>query len=131
MNKVRLVVLGIVFSFIGTALAQTNGGYTCLSTSVTSASVPAGIMSPGRMTAFFIHVRSSPAADPVLIFPYTGTTVPTAVPSPANVLERPSGSEFSDAVSCDSTTCKDAVGQGWAAYLASGSSAITVDACYR
>ncbi len=134
MRWTRIIILGVVLGLITAALVEadsTNNGYTCISTSVTSNSAPVGIMSPGRMTTFLIHVRSSPAADPVLLFPYVSTPVPTSVPSPAAVVERPSGSDFFDGVNCDQTSCVDAIGQGWAAVLAGGSTAITVDSCYR
>lgn len=113
------------------ALAQTNNNYTCVSTSVTSATVPTAIFTPNRITTWIAHARSSPAADPVLIFPYVGPTVPTAVPSPAGVMEIPSGSSVSDAVTCPASTCLDAIGEGWAAVLAGGSTGQTVDFCSR
>jgi hypothetical protein len=124
-----LPIVGVL-CFVGTVLAQTNNGYTCLSTTIGSSTSPVAIATPGRITTWTAHVRSTPAADPVLIFPYTGT-VPTAVPSPAAAMEIPSGNMLADAITCSEPTCKDAIGQGWAAVLLSGSTSTVVDFCAR
>lgn len=112
------------------ALAQNNTyrNYTCVSTSVTSATVPVAVMTPGLMQSWILHVRSTPASDPVLLFPYTGALPGTA---PAGVIERASGTDFADQITCNAPDCRYAVGSGWGAVLASGVTATTVDACNR
>jgi hypothetical protein len=126
----RFLPVALVLGYVGVVWAQTNNTYTCLSTTISSSSSPVAVATPGRMTTWIAHVRSTPAADPVLIFPYTGT-VPTAVPSPAAAMEIPSGSYLPDAVTCPAPTCLDAMGQGWAAVLLSGSTSTVVDWCSR
>ena len=121
-----------IFVYCGVeAIAQSvMNQYTCTVTSVTSASVPTVIMSPGRVTTWAIHVEASPALDNVKIFPYNGTP-PTAVPSPDIGMERPSGSDWTDSITCDNSSCRDAMGQGWVGYLQGGSTATKVDVCTR
>jgi hypothetical protein len=127
----RYAIIAVVLGYVGVVLAQTNNNYTCVSTTISSSSSPVAIFSPPvRITTWIAHARSSPAADPVLIWPYVGT-VPTAVPSPAAVLEVPSGSSVTDQVTCPQATCMDAIGENWAAVLASGSTATTIDMCWR
>lgn len=125
-----LVVIGVL-GFVGYAWAQsTPNTYNCRTTSVTSATVPTAIMTPGRITTWSIHTRSG-AAVSALVFPFMGATAPTAVPTPTAVMEVPVGATWSDAITCNAPTCNDAIGQGWAAVLSSGSTAITIDACGR
>ncbi len=128
----RFIVLAIVLGLVAAALvrAQTSNGYTCVTTSVASASSPVAIMTPGRLTTWTFHTRSG-AAVSALIFPYVGNTVPAATPSPAGVMEVAAGSYLFDGITCSEPTCKDALGQGFAAVLASGVTAVTVDACAR
>lgn len=104
---------------------------TCQTTSVTSATIPTSVMAPQQVTEFIIQNSSSPAADTVRVFPYTGGAAPTAVPSPDISLEVQSGNSMSDAVNCSNPSCAQGMGQGWAAYLAGGSTATTVRACWR
>lgn len=127
---IKWTPLVAVLVFVGTVWAQTNNTYTCVSTTVSSSSSPVAVFTPARITTWVAHVRSTPSADPVLIFPYTGT-VPTAVPSPAAAMEIPSGGYLPDAVTCPASTCLDAIGQGFAAVLLSGSTPTVVDWCSR
>ena len=130
--------IGLLITIIGnfaycavTAIAQSvMNSYTCTTTSVSSATTPTIIMSPGLMTWFNIHVEASPAADPVKVFAYSGTP-PTAVPSPEAAMERTSGSDFTDTVACNAPSCRNAIGRGWMGYLEGGSTATKVDACNR
>jgi len=130
---IRFLPVVVVLMFVGAALAQTNNNYTCVDTSVTSASVPTSVMSPPatKITTWIAHVEASPASDPVRFFFYTGSTAPTAVPSPAAYIERTSGSDWTDAVTCSNPSCVGPIGQGIGAYLAGGSTATTVNVCYR
>jgi hypothetical protein len=124
-------VVGLGASALWAANNIGNTSYTCVDTSVTSATVPTSVFSPGRYTTWFVHAEASPASDPVRIFFYTGSTPPTAVPSPSAYMERPSGSDWWDQITCDQPSCNDAIGQGIGAYLASGSTATTIDVCGR
>ena len=129
---IRLAIPLSVLAFVGWAWAQsTPNPYTCTTTTVSSSSSPVAIMTPARLTTWTIHVQSTPAADPVLVFPYVGNTVPSAVPSPEAAMERVSGSDWSDAVTCNAPNCSSNVGEGWAAVLESGSTATKVTTCTR
>jgi hypothetical protein len=130
----RAIPLLLLLAFVAygaeQALAQGyNTKYTCLSTSVTSSTTPVTVLNVSEMTTWTIHARSG--ALGVLCFPYTAQSVPTAVPSPAAIIEVPAGANLSDAVNCDLNTCKDAIGAAWACVLTTGSTAVTVDSCYR
>lgn len=110
------------------AAASSSGqGYTCQTTSVTSSTVPVNIVPSSRMSDFIIHVRTG-AAVSALIFPYIGA-IPGSPPS--NVLERPAGSDLADQVTWATPAGNFGIGEAWGAALASGSTAITVDACWR
>jgi len=147
MNRIKFVIVLLLGALIvgGIAWAQTNGGYTCGTVSVNSASVPVEVLPDQEMTTFLVNERAAnasatPAAANILVFPYRGT-VPTGVPSacasPSTTWTATGCNEvtptkpFSDGVGCDAPTCKDAIGQSWAAVLESGSTAVTVDSCFR
>jgi len=100
--------------------------YQLQSTSVTSATVPVSLMPPGNKVSYMIKVRNA-AAVPVLLFPYSGTLPGSA---PANVFELAPGQFFSDEDPI-SAYLTDAMGQGWAAVLESGVTAVAVDAAWR
>jgi hypothetical protein len=124
-----LLLLAVVAYGATQAWAQAyNTQYHCQTTSVTSSTTPVNVLPNAFMTTFCIHARSG--ALGVLAFPYPAT-IPTAVPSPAAIKEIPAGADLCDAVQCDTNTCRDAVGEAWAAVLTTGSTAVTVDACYR
>lgn len=105
-----------------------NLKYTCQTTSVTSSTTPVNVLPSAFMTTWTIHARSGGLG--VLCFPYPGA-IPTAVPSPAAIMEIPAGANLNDAVQCDTNTCRDAIGEAWACVLTTGSTAVTADACYR
>lgn len=136
MKTVKAIALAIILavSLGGSGLwaagtGQTN--YTCTDVTVSSATVPTSVASPGRITTWIAHVESSPASDPVRFIFYTGSTPPTAVPSPSAYYEVDSGNQWYDAITCDAPSCNDAIGQGMAAYLKSGSTATVIDVCTR
>lgn len=124
-----LLLLAVAAYGATQAYAQAwNLKYTCQTTSVTSSTTPVNILPVNPMTTWTCHARSG--ALGVLAFPYAGT-IPTAVPSPAAIVEIPAGANLSDAVTCDNNTCKDAIGEAWAAVLTTGSTPVTVDCCFR
>lgn len=118
-------LLGLLL--VGVAWGQTNPGYTCETTSVNSATTPVVVMAPARITTWIFHTEAG-ATVSVDVFPYTGAVPATA---PANHLEVSPGAYVHDSVTCDSPTCNDAIGQGWAAVLASGTTAVNFDSCSR
>lgn len=125
-----LVVMGLIIYAVQASGQQNPHGYTCTTTSVTSATVPTAIATPGEITTWIFHNESGSAVS-VKMFPYTGNTVPGAAPSPAAYMELTVGAYLPDAITCDSAACREAMGQGWAAVLATGVSASTVDVCTR
>lgn len=134
MKKLSLLILAFaMLTGVASAAPYVAGpysagrNYTCQTTSVTSSSVPVNVLPAAVMTTFTIHVRST-GANPVLIFPYAGSLPGSA---PTNVMERAAGSDWSDAISCGAPECLFAIGQAYGAVLATGSTAVTVDACYR
>ena len=125
------ILIGL--SYLGYAWAQTSPhGYTCNTVEVTSDTVPVSIISPsGNITAWYMQNMAIPGLSPVLVFPYN-KTVPTAVPSPEADMEIPSGSSFSDSVTCNTPSCREAMGEGWAAVLEiPRNPATTLRACVR
>lgn len=100
--------------------------YICQTTSVTSSTVPVNILPVTPMTTWTCHARSGGLG--VLAFPYPNA-IPTA--APANVIEIPAASNLNDAVTCDANTCKDSIGEAWAAVLTTGATPVTTDCCYR
>ena len=150
MNRFNLTMILALLAMIvsGICYAQYNTAYVCSTVSVNSSTVPVGALPVNRMTTFTINERSAnasatPAAANVLVFPYVGVTVPTGVPSacasPSTTLTSTGCMEvtptkpLSDAVSCDNPSCagNGTIGSGWAAVLESGSTAVTLDDCYR
>ena len=132
--KILLSALVAVVMIAGSLYAAGNignTGYTCVDVAVTSGTVPTVIASPGRVTTWIAHVESSPASDPVRFIFYKDSTPPTAVPSPAAYIEKDPGADIWDGITCNAPSCVDAIGQGVAAYLKSGSTAITVNFCSR
>lgn len=136
----------------GLAWAQANpanSGYVCYTVSVNSSSTPVGMLPanpPFKPSSWAINERAAnasatPAAANILVFPYAGATVPAAAPSacasPTTTLintgciEVTPTKPFSDAVSCDNPSCVGPIGEGWAAVLESGSTAVTADSCIR
>jgi hypothetical protein len=124
-------VVGLGASALWAANNIGNTGYTCVDVSVTSATVPTTVFSPARTTTWIAHVESSPASDPVRYIFFVGATPPTAVPSPSAYMEKDPGADLWDGINCDNPSCVDAIGEGVAAYLKSGSTPITVDFCSR
>lgn len=100
--------------------------YTQTSVSITSATVPTVIFAPADRVAWTIRVRAN-AANNILVFAYTGT-VPGA--APGGVMELGAAQFLSDNDSIASYQT-DAMMQGWAAILETGSTAVAVDAIYR
>lgn len=152
MKKYRTLILLLFGALVvaGTSWAANNNNqYVCYTVSVNSASTPVGILPPNppfKPAAWSINLRAAnasatPAAENILIFPYTGATIPTGVPSacasPTTTLTNTGCYEvtptkpFSDAVSCDNPSCVGPIGQGWAAVLESGSTAEAADSCIR
>lgn len=123
-----LLILGLV-ALHGLAHAQVGlpAVYTCKTTSVTSASVPVQIMPSATMSTWTIHTRSG-AAVSILAFPYQGSLPGSA---PSNVMEVAAGAIWTDQINLNTALGHQAVGESWAAVLASGSTAVTVDTCYR
>lgn len=120
--------LGLLFMSGRFGYAQGRNNYTCKTTSVTSSTVPVIILPNGTMTTWIIKERLE-ATVAVFAFPFTGVVAPGS--APANVFELSPGQPFPDQVNIATASGFSAVGQGWAAVLATGSSAMTVDACYR
>lgn len=130
----RILYVCVTLAVIGLSLAEAQNaphGYTCLDTSVTSNSTPTAIATPGQITTWLFQNSATPGSDVVLVFPYTGNAVPTAKPSPAGALEIASGALITDAITCSDASCKEAMGQGWAAVLQTGSTATTMHVCTR
>lgn len=100
--------------------------YSQATVSVTSATAPVSLIAPGDKTAWWVRTRTG-AAVSVLIFFYTGALPGSA---PAGVYEVPAGNVVTDADPMDSYQL-DAFGSGIAAVLASGTTAVTVDAFWR
>jgi hypothetical protein len=125
------------------AYAQQNPIPICSTTSVTSASVPVQVSATHLQTTWTIKERHG-GAENILVFPILNGAVPTSAPSacasPATTFTAGTGcielvpdASFSDSVGCDNPSCNNAsaVGAGWAAVLETGSTAVTVDSCYR
>lgn len=126
-----LVICGYLHQQVSAQNISHN--YTCTTTTISSASSPVAVMTPGQSTMIFMEnaAAAAPNTNPVLVWPYTGTTVPAATPSPKGWMEIPSGAWFVDSVRCDSPSCFEAIGQGWAAVLESGSTSTNVSVCTR
>jgi hypothetical protein len=123
-----VVLLGIIGCNSAWGQPYSSGqGYACQTTSVTSATVPVNVLPAKRMSSFVIHVRSG-AAVSALLLPYIGA-LPGA--APANVMEVAAGTSFSDNTLSEVPTSRFAMGNPWGAVLASGVTAITLDACWR
>lgn len=141
MKYVKMLVLALFALGVGafTVLAQSNPSYVRYEITVSSSSSPVVIIPPGYMSTWFIkpHATYSPCSAGVVIWPYVGSSTPTAVPTPGSpgtpggVTELAAGQTASDIVSCDNNSCRNAIGQGWAVALASGSTACLVDSGYR
>ena len=101
--------------------------YTTASVSVTSNATPVSLIPPGDKTAYVIRVRSA-AAVSILLWPYQGAT-PGSIPSNA-VFELSAGQALMDADALGSYMT-DAMQEGFAAVLETGSTAVTVDVLYR
>lgn len=125
-----LLGVGFVLYALRAAAQATPHGYTTTTTSVTSSTVPTAIATPGEITSWVFHEESAGSVA-VHIFPYAGNTVPGAAPSPAAYMELTAGAYLPDAITCDSAACRQAMGQGWAAVLSSGSTPVTVDVITR
>jgi len=131
-NKLGLFVVtlvgAVVLGLYVRAGAQFVPTYAQKSTSVASSSSPVAVIPAGsQVVDWFAKPRSSPAADNVLCWWFTGA-VPSATPSPAAVMELvPSGSWYDQWTPPVSPPNQ----QGLACVLESGSTAITVDAAWR
>lgn len=125
-----LFVLGFVLYALRAAAQANPHGYTCTVTAVSSSTTPTAIATPGEITSWIFHVESG-SSTAVDIFPYAGNTVPGAAPSPAAYMELTAGAYLPDAITCDSAACRQAMGQGWAAVLPTGSTSVNVDVCTR
>lgn len=131
MKYVKFAIMLIFLCGTGAVIVEGQSSYgipVITTTAVTSTSVPTVIMTPGAMTTFVLKNRAA-SANSVLVFPYRGTP-PTAIPSPAAAWELAAGVPLPDAVTCPASSCLNAMGVGWEAYLATSGSA-TVDAIYR
>jgi hypothetical protein len=100
--------------------------YTQATVSVTSATVPVSIIPPGDKISYSLKPRAA-GAVPILFFFYSGTLPGSA---PSNVMELVASEGFSDFDPRGSFST-DAMGQGIAAILESGSTAVTVDAIWK
>lgn len=108
-------------------MAQFGVGYQQATVSVTSATVPVSIVAPGFMSrGWSLRVRSA-AAAPILLFSYRGA-LPGA--APANAREVAAGETFEDRLSSAYSGADDGIGDGLAAVLESGATAVTVDIWY-
>ncbi len=96
--------------------------------SINSTTVPVGVIPPALMTTF--EITNWDSTNAVLCFPYTGSTVPTAVPSPSPEHFIGPKTTFADAVNCSQTNCNDGMGYGWACVEQSAGQ-VNVDGCYR
>ena len=123
-----------------TVLAQQNTSYKEYgSFTVSSSSSPVIAIPPGYMTIWYIkpHAVYSPCSAGILAWPFTGNATPTAVPTPGapgvpgGATELQAGQAIGDFQGCSNGNCRDALGQGWAVALASGSTACQVDAGFR
>lgn len=149
MTLAALLFGALVVGSMAFADTAANLGYTCYTVSVNSSTTPVGVLPvnpPYKPSAWSINERAAnasatPAAANILVFPYTGVTVPTGVPSacasPTTTLTNTGCYEvtptkpFPDAVTCDQPSCVGPIGQPWAAVLESGSTAVVVDSCIR
>lgn len=100
--------------------------YTQATVSVNSATVPVSIIPPGTKISYSLKPRAA-AAVSILFFAYSGTLPGSA---PSNVMELAAGVLFSDFDPRGSYET-DAMGQGIAAVLETGSTAVTVDAIWK
>ena len=100
--------------------------YTISTVSVTSSTIPVSLMPPTDKSSWMIRVRSA-AANSVLLFNYSGTLPGSA---PGNSFELAAGQFINDQDAIGSYET-DAMQQGWAAVLETGSTAVTVDSIYR
>jgi hypothetical protein len=103
-------------------------GYQVATVSVTSASAPVSLIPPGFMFGGFTIRNRSASAVAALIFPYTGALPPSP---PSGVYELAPGANLQDNLASASSGADNALGSGWAAVLASGTTPITVDVIYR
>jgi hypothetical protein len=100
--------------------------YTQATVSVTSATAPVSIIPPGDKISYSLKPRAG-AASAILFFAYSGSLPGSA---PANVMELAAGVIFSD-FDPRGSFATDAMGQGIAAVLETGSTAVTVDAIWK
>ena len=112
-----------------------TGQYVCCPTQVSSATTPVTVLPSHAMSGWFLKERlvpaaaTSPSTENVLVFPYR-FVLPTQTPS--NTTEcSPGGPCVSDSTACDSPQCLNAIGEAWGAFLESGSTAVTIDACMK
>ena len=125
----RIVAFLFILSVFGGLMSMHNfvwaQNYTSQSTSVTSTSVPINVLPAAQKKEWCIRPRST-AANPVLCFAYQGA-IPTAVPTASAVQELSAGIFL-----CDSLVpVGNNIDEAWACVLATGATAVTVDATWR
>lgn len=142
MKWIKAIILLAIALGAGASIvaAQQNTSYKEFgSFTVSSASSPVIAIPPGYMTSWYIkpHATYSPCSAGILVWPFTGNSTPTAVPTPGSpgapggATELAAGQPLQDFQACSNGNCRDAIGQGWAVALASGSTACQVDAGFR
>lgn len=108
-------------------MATYTPGYKQVTVSINSSSVPVSIVAPGFMSrGWNVRVRTGAAAS-ILLFSYRGA-LPGA--APANVREVAPGENYGDTISSAFSGADDGIGDGLAAVLETGTTAVTVDLWY-
>jgi len=141
MQKIKYLILAVlmVCGFGSFVIAQTNNPYSWQRILVNSTSVPIQIVPAVPMTGLVINEEAGGSVN-VLAFPYSGPTVPAAVPSacasPTTSLQQGKGcveitptKPFNDGKVCESLNC-DLARQAWAAVVESAGT-VTVDTGVR
>ena len=141
MQKIKYLIPAIVgiFGLASFVIAQTSNPVVCQRISLSGTSTPTQLLPSVPMTAFLINEEAGGSVN-VLVFPYSGNTVPTAVPSacasPTSSLQQGKGcveitptKPFNDAKVCESLNC-DLAGQAWAGVVESAGT-VTIDSCFR
>lgn len=102
-------------------------GVNFKTTSVTSTTVPVLILPAGFMARGFAIKNRTTSANHCLIWAFSGSTTPNAVP--ANVRELAIGESLPDNITATASGADDGLGWGWAAVLETAGSA-TVDSVW-
>lgn len=128
MRRIIQLVLGIAVWFVFCGLT-TTGGVTLNTVTLTSTTVPASLLPPGKCSqTWSISVRQSGTScgGAILVFPYQGTVPGSA---PADVREIACGTSFPDAVTNPNGGGNVGISVGYAAVLESGTSTVVDNIC--